>query len=358
MARPAGSLIIDRRLLIIPAMSLRIIDANLNRAREGLRTCEEYARLALGDAHVASAIKEARRALQACTDAIGLERLLAARDVARDPGTRPQADDVTRGSGRDVALAGIKRAQEALRVVEEFSQLENRQAAAAAAQCRYLAYGIEQQVFVAAPRRTKLRDNPVMVIFTRDACRGRWQDTLDALLHAGAGLFQLREKTAGARELAEFAAEFVERAPGACVIINDRADVAALHGDGVHVGQGDLAAGDARRVAGAAALVGVSTHSVTEALRAEAEGADYIGAGAVFPTVTKEVNSVAGAGLISEVTPRVGIPVYAIGGITPDNVGELVSAGATRAAVCGSILQAEDPGKVYAALRDRLGEAR
>ena len=344
--------------MIIPAMSLRIIDANLNRAREGLRTCEEYARLALGDARVAAAIKDARRALQVCTDAVGLERLLAARDVPGDAGTRPEADDVHRGGGRDIALAGIKRAQEALRVVEEFSQLENRDAAAAAAQCRYVAYNIEQQVFVAAPRRKKLRDNTVMVIFTRSACKAGWQDTLDALLQSGAGLFQLREKTAGARELAEFAAEFVERAPGACVIINDRADVAALHGDGVHVGQDDLLASQARRVAGAAALVGVSTHSVTEALRAEADGADYIGAGAMFPTVTKDVHSVAGAGLISEVTGRVGIPVYAIGGITPDNVGELVRAGATRAAVCGAILQAADPGKAYAALRDRLGEAR
>jgi thiamine-phosphate pyrophosphorylase len=255
-----------------------------------------------------------------------------------------------------VAIAGIKRAQEALRVVEEFSQLENPAAAAAAARARYAAYEAEQQLFVAAPRRVAAAAARVMVVFTRGVCANPWKDVLADLTAAGANLFQLREKQAGAREFAEFAHEFSELAPGACVIINDRADIAALVGDGVHLGQQDLTVAEARQVAGPAALVGVSTHDVTEALRAESDGADYIGAGAMFHTGTKEVQSVAGSGLVSQVTARVGIPVFPIGGITPDNVNELVRAGATRVAVCSALLKAAKPGKTYTALLGKIGE--
>ncbi len=336
--------------------TLRILDANLNRAREGLRTCEEYARLALNDARAADGLKAVRRAVQSCSDALGTQRLLAARDIEGDVGRRPDADDVLRRSPREVAVAGIKRAQEALRVIEEFSQLENREAAGHAAGARYAAYEAEQQLFVAAPRRVAVREARVMVIFTRSACAQPWKDVLAALTAAGANLFQLREKHAEAREFAEFAHEFSELTPGACVIINDRADIAALTGDGVHLGQQDLSVAKARKVAGPAALIGVSTHDVTEALRAESDGADYIGAGAMFHTGTKEVQSVAGSGLISQVTPRVGIPVFPIGGITPDNVNELVRAGATRAAVCSALLKSERPGATYTALLDKLGE--
>src|SRR5690606_5723211 len=141
---------------------------------------------------------------------LGSRRLLAARDIRGDVGARPQADDVTRAGPADVALAGIKRAQEALRVIEEFSQLESRAAAAAAARARYAAYEAEQQLFVAAPRRALLRANPVMVVFTRALCARPWREVLQELLGAGAKLFQLREKQAEARELAEFAAEFIE----------------------------------------------------------------------------------------------------------------------------------------------------
>lgn len=338
--------------------TLRILDANLNRAREGLRTCEEYARLALNDARSAQAVKSARRAVAACSDLLGLERLLSARNVGADPGIQPEAADVARGTPKDIALAGIKRAQEALRVVEEFSQLENAQAAAAAAKARYAAYEAEQQLFVAAPRRQLVRSSPLMVIFTRSMCRRAWPETLSALYQAGARLYQLREKEASAREFAEFAAAFTEQAPDACVIINDRADVAALHGAGVHVGQADLAPDDARRVAGPAAIVGVSTHDVTEALRAEAQGADYIGLGAMFETGTKVVQSHIGPAAISAVAARVSIPVFAIGGITPENVKQIAGAGGRQAAVSSALLGAVQPAEVFRLLLAGLGEGR
>lgn len=338
-------------------MSLRILDANLNRAREGLRTSEEFARLALNDARAANSVKHVRRLVAQASELLGLERLLSARNVAADPGLRPEADDVNRGNEHDIAKAAIKRAQEALRVIEEFSQLESPQAAALAAKARYAAYEAEQQLFVAAPRRTVLHSSPVMVVFTRDLCKAPWQKVLRQLLDAGARLFQLREKRASAREFAEFAQSFTELAHDACVIINDRADIAAMHGAGVHVGQDDLDPVQARKVAGPCAVVGVSTHNVTEALRAQQAGADYIGLGAMFETRTKEVQSKAGPALISQVQPGVNLPVFAIGGITPGNVGQIRQAGGTRAAVCGALLSADQPGAVYTALCAALGES-
>ena len=336
-------------------MSLRIIDVNLNRAREGLRTAEEYARLVLNDAVAAQALKDVRKHVQACSEALG-PALLAARDIEGDVGTRPQADDVARGSDRDVAMAGLKRAQEALRVIEEFAQLHSPTAAAASAQARYAAYGAEQLLFVAGTRKAALA-SPVMVVFNNMARRDDWHDVLGSLLGAGARLFQLREKDLAARDFAAHAEAFLStaRPHGAVVVINDRADVAAAIGaDGVHLGQDDLAVAQARSIVGPGAIIGVSTHDAAEAGDAEQSGADYLGLGAMFHTDTKKVQSMAGPSAVS--TVQCNLPVFCIGGITRDNVSELVGQGARHIAVASALLNAADPGAEYQALLEALGE--
>jgi thiamine-phosphate pyrophosphorylase len=338
-------------------MSLRVIDANLNRAREGLRTAEEYARLVLDDAASAQMLKDARRHVQACADAFGPE-LLAARDIQNDVGARPEADDVSRGSERDVALAGIKRTQEALRVIEEFAQLHSPTAAAAAAKARYGAYAAEQQLFINAPRRALLRESPVMAIFSGACTRDDWLDVLKSLLGAGCRLFQLREKTRTTREFLRFAEAILDAASNydALTLINDRADLAAATGaQGVHLGQQDLPLPDARRLLGPSALIGVSTHNLEEAQEAEQIGADYVGLGAMFHTDTKKVQLQTGPKVVSQVQPEIHIPVFCIGGITPANVGELVGHGARHIAVSSALFNAPDPGAEYKALCKALG---
>jgi len=332
---------------------LRILDANLNRAREGLRTAEEYARLYVADARAAATLKAVRRGVQTLADSLGTLPLLKHRDVEHDPGTRPDADDVERGSPADVALAGLKRAQEALRALEEYAQLVRPQASALAASARYQAYQAEQQLFVAAPTRVKLAAQPVMVVFTRSVCVGDWRETLQMLVDAGCGLFQLREKETDSRELLAFAREFRQLAPDALMIVNDRADVARLAGaDGVHLGQDDLPVGDARELLGPAALIGVSTHNREEAAAAAELGADYIGLGAMFETGTKQVQHKGGPNLIAQV--RVPLPVFAIGGVTADNIPELTMRGARHVAVCSAILRAERPDHAWQACVDAL----
>jgi thiamine-phosphate pyrophosphorylase len=347
--------------------ALRILDANLNRAREGLRTAEEYARLGLDDGKACGLLRELRSLLQQFVESQpGLAaRLLEARDVERDVGTRP-GGGAQRGSLEDMARAGIKRAQEALRVVEETAQVIAPQSAPLAARMRYGAYLAEQELFVAAPRRNRLRDSTVMVVFTRALCLRDWRETLRALVGAGAGLFQLREKEAPAGELHEFAAQFRELAGACTIIINDRADVAAAVGaDGVHIGQQDLPVQAARRVIGPGRLVGVSTHDAAEAIAATKAGADYIGLGAMFPTASKNVQSFASPQVVRDVLgeqdslnllgePR--LPVFCIGGVAPGNVAQLRKIGVRQVAAGAAILGAADPAAAFRQMVDALAE--
>lgn len=337
--------------------SLRILDANLNRAREGLRTAEEYARLALEDGHSTELLKGARHLLQELleSDPPLAARLLQARNVEGDIGARPEGDACRPGLA-DVARAGIKRAQEALRVVEETAQAVASHLAPRAARARYLAYMAEQQLFSAAPLRRLLRESPVMVIFTRAQCRAPWRDTLAALTGAGAALFQLREKDAAAADFLAFAAEARHLAPGAAFLVNDRADIArAVEAAGVHVGQQDLPVHAARDVVGPGRLVGASTHGLDEALAAARAGADYIGLGAMFPTGSKKIESYATPDVVREVLQTVRMPVFCIGGVTPENAAGLRELGVKQVAAGAAILGATDPAAAFRALCEKLG---
>lgn len=339
---------------------LRILDANLNRAREGLRTAEEFARFVVNDSAALDSLKKVRRGLEKVMAALGpaAPSLLAARDVEGDIGVEPQANAERRTSA-DVAQAGIKRAQEALRVIEEYSHLVAKEAASLAAQARYALYEAEQRLFANAPNPlvARLAKEPLMVIITRRMCHTSWRTLLEELLDAGARAFQLREKRLSARDFTHYAQQFMERArrKDALTIINDRADVAFAAGaDGVHLGQDDLPLVAARRMLGKGALIGLSCHTLEEARAAVAAGADYIGLGAMFDTRTKVVTKMAGPALLGEVVPQVNVPVFAIGGIKAGNVGELGKAGAKHAAVCSAIIRSRTPGKAWRELVDAL----
>lgn len=129
---------------------------------------------------------------------------------------------------------------------------------------------------------------------------------------------------------------------GACLIINDHADIAAsVDAEGVHLGQQDLPVKEARKIIGHDRIIGVSTHSLSEALRAEAEGADYIGFGPVMPTGTKDAGAPKGTGMLDKIRSRVNIPVVAIGGINLENLDPVLSSGAHAVAVASGILKGD-----------------
>ena len=181
-----------------------------------------------------------------------------------------------------------------------------------------------------------------------------------AAIRGGADAIQLRDKTGPARALRELAQRLlaVTRPAGIPLLINDRADIAlAADADGVHLGQDDLPLADARRLLGPERLIGCSTHSLEQALAAEAEGADYIGCGPVFPTPTKPDAGSVGTELIAAVAARVRIPVVCIGGIETGNLKQVVAAGAACVAVVRAVCRAADPEAAARQLKRQLTQS-
>ena len=170
-------------------------------------------------------------------------------------------------------------------------------------------------------------------------------DQIAAAIDGGAGIVQLREKHLDHEAFLREARRFVAlcREKGVVSIINDAVDIAAAVGaEGVHVGQSDLAAGRAREVLGPDKLIGVSAHSVEEALAAWAAGADYLGVGAAFVTGTKADAAPISRDTIRAITAAVDIPVVAIGGISRDNITELAGCGLDGVAVVSALFAQKD----------------
>jgi len=171
---------------------------------------------------------------------------------------------------------------------------------------------------------------------------------VDSALSAGAPTIQVRSKEAGAAELLALADRLAARirAAGALLIINDRLDVAlAVGADGVHLGPDDLPVSAARQAAPDGFLIGYSTAEPADARRAVAEGASYLGCGAVYGTVNKvDAGDAIGPDGLRRVVAAVDVPVVGIGGITPARVEEVASTGAAGCAVIGAIMESWDPG--------------
>jgi thiamine-phosphate pyrophosphorylase len=180
---------------------------------------------------------------------------------------------------------------------------------------------------------------------------------LDAALRGGVDVVQLRDKELPDDELLRAAEPFRRAcdAHGALFVLNDRADlVAACGADGVHVGQADTSAAEARSAVGPDRIVGLSIE--TEAQLDAIAGADYLGVGAVFATPTKKESPAGGLELVRAAAARVTIPWFAIGGIELANVVEVAAAGAPGVAVVRAIRDADDPEAAARALRAALGE--
>ncbi len=336
----------------------RILDANLNRAREAIRVAEEYARFSLNDPRLAAGAKGLRSELQAVVEALPSAELLAARDTTGDVGTEiTSATEGVRPSSSSVAVAACKRLSEALRAIEEYSKVVSPASAAAAERLRYKSYVFEQQLIGRANRLGRFRRARLYVLLTTELCKGDPVMVAHAALAGGADCLQLREKSLPDRQLLELARRLrgLTIQSEALLVINDRPDIAVMvDADGVHVGQDDLPVAAVRAVVGGDRLVGLSTHSIEQARNAVAAGADYIGVGPMFPTPTKAAGPIRGPGFVKEVAAEIEIPHVAIGGVTAANVSELTAAGCRCVAVCQAVIAADDPKAAARAIRDRM----
>jgi len=162
---------------------------------------------------------------------------------------------------------------------------------------------------------------------------------------AGVRFFQYRDKKGTRKSIYETSVRLAGMAAQAkaCFVVNDHADIAAAAGsDGVHLGQDDLPIEFARKLLGNDKLIGISTHSLEQAMAAEAAGADYIGFGPVFKTSTKDAGTTQGIRSLAVVRNSIAIPVIAIGGINQANVEFVLRAGADGAAVISAVLSTGD----------------
>ena len=187
-------------------------------------------------------------------------------------------------------------------------------------------------------------------------------EVVRAAIRGGVSCVQLREKGCSTREFMDEARllKALLAGTGVPLFINDRLDVAlAVGADGVHLGQNDLAIADARRLVGNRMIIGISAESVADAVRAEAEGADYIGASPVFTTPTKtDTAPPLGLSGLRAIRRAVQLPLVAIGGIDADNAAQVLRAGADGLAVVSAIVSAPCPRTAAAAIRQQIETTR
>lgn len=325
----------------------RILDVNFNRAREALRVLDDYARFVLGDAFLTKLVKDMRHALAAASDSLPPGLLLSARETQHDIGTSlSAAGEYERGSPAQVASVNLKRLQESLRSLEEFGKVVSAELGRTLESLRYGVYTLERALVLGGDSRQRLADARLYVLLTGSQCVAATDWTLEQAALGGATVFQLREKSLSDAQLLNRARQMRQwtRKAGVLFVVNDRPDIARLcEADGVHLGQDDLSVKDARRILGHGPLIGVSTHSLEQVRKAVLDGADYLGVGPTFPSPTKSFAEFPGLEFVRAAFAETSLPAFALGGITPANIGEVVAAGARGVAVSSAVTTADDP---------------
>jgi len=198
------------------------------------------------------------------------------------------------------------------------------------------------------------------LIIDRRLCQGlSLGEAVARAVASGVNVVQLREKDLAAAQLVPLADRLRAITQGkALLIVNSRLDVALLCGaDGVHLPERGPSVAATRRLAGDGFIIGRSVHSAEEAVKAQEEGADYVQVGAIFPTRSHPGLPAAGLALLKGVAARVAIPIVAVGGITAENVGQVMQAGARGAAVISAVLGSPSPGAAARRLAEAMVEA-
>lgn len=327
---------------------LRIIDANINRLGEGLRVLEELARMTLNDTILTQKLKDIRHEA-VITDAELRKKLLQARDAVGDVGSGMDVPgEAKRGDASEVITANSRRAQESLRVLEEIAKSPGMPLDAEKyRKARFELYTIEKELLSRILRREKVkRLAGLYVVIDTEWLKGRKPSELAIqAIRGGANVIQLRCKERSIKEFLSIAKDLKKICSENDIlfIVNDSLEVALVAGaDGLHVGQEDLPVAAARKLLPIDAIVGCSVSTIDEAKAAADDGADYLGVGAIFATATKESVEVVGPGRLKEIKKAVDLPIVAIGGINKENLGEVMKAGASAAAVISVVLGATD----------------
>lgn len=336
----------------------RVLDANYNRCLEGLRVLEDHARFERENLALATDLKNLRHEIAISFPDSLFGRLHAMRDSRGDIGRAIEAaDEYSRPDSVALVRANAARVKQALRTLEEYSKTISGSLGHRFETARYRFYSLEMLLDRHAPRREQLLSAQLYVLVDAGSSTPAFVKRMTELVAARPDVIQLRDKTLDDRTLLERARLLVPiaQANGVLVIINDRADLCVLaDADGVHVGQEELSVADARRIVGPDRIIGVSTHAIDQARQAEADGADYLGAGPTFPSGTKQFEAFPGLDYLREVASQITTPAFAIGGIEPERVNDVFATGLRRIAVSGCVARAEHPAAAIEQLRQQI----
>ncbi len=321
----------------------QIIDANLDRAREGLRVLEDWARFGLGDNDYVTRIKNFRQIL-------GKNHL----DIYKE--TRNHIEDQSKGlthfeqfnrtTPAQIISSNAGRVQEALRVVEEFSRLHNHELSKIASEIRYEIYTLEIDLLSLSKFKKSeeiLKENDLYVI---TAQRENLLEIIEEILIAGVKIIQYRFKQGTDKDHLREAIQIKNlcKRYNSLFIINDRIDIAlASNADGIHLGKDDLDLKTARKLLGYSKIIGISANNEIDISNALKDGCDYIGIGPVFETATKKEKKPLGIEKIKNLTKDLNIPWFIIGGVTKNNISYLKSNGFKKVALVSQIMNSEDP---------------
>lgn len=373
--------------ILFSEKELDIIDANIDRAREGIRVCEDIVRFVLEDKKLMNALKEQRHS---CTKALqnsGITplQLFNARKKRKDIGQKTFSEgEKTRKTQEDLLLANFTRTQESFRVLEELFKKSNPKTAFQFKQLRFKNYELQNEVMLSYERNKKIKQfeevklYPVLTLEKESA--KTYLKISKQLISAGVNILQLRPHALSDKKFLSIAKKLRELTAKKKIlfIIDNRADIAAaVNADGVHLGQADMSVKECRKIIGFDKLIGKSTHSKKQINAAVKEEPDYISTGPVFHTESVPYK-IAGLKIIShakkqkitaaknQIIPstakqkipfakklkissarkkKLEIPFVAVGGINESNIKQVKRKGAERVAVITALTKAKNPAK-------------
>ena len=345
----------------------RILDANANRAEEGMRVLEDCVRFGRDDPFLSGQLKQLRHQLAEALQLLPRQDFLLARDTQGDVGTTIIASgEYDRSSLAEIIEANMRRVQQSLRCLEEYSKPVSADVAHRLEQIRYQSYDLHRALATSERGRQRLVDSRLIVIVDTADSDQELRRECEELAAAGVDVIQLRDKHAEDRLLLHRAGVIrslldqrrASRSRVPLFIINDRPDLARLsRADGVHLGQDDMTVVEARKIVGTTALVGVSTHTMEQARKGVLDGANYLGCGPTFPGQTKQFDSFPGLAFLEQVSAEIRLPAFAIGGITLENLDEVLESGLQRVAVAGAVARSDAPADAARRFQDRLSAA-
>lgn len=322
----------------------RILDANINRASEGIRVIEDISRFIFNDEVFTGKLKELRHKTRKIIEYLD-DSMIKSRDAVNDTGKIISRNTTLdrKSSEKQIMVSNFKRVQEAFRSIEEMLKPLDNEMSKKYEILRFETYDLEKRCLNILAKQLP---EGIYCITSEKHSNGRSNiEVVRQMIDAGIKIIQYREKAKIPKEMLSECKEIrkLTKNSGTCFIVNDHVDIAlAVDADGVHIGQDDLPFTDIRKIA-KDMIIGVSTHSPEQALKACQEGADYIGVGPIFHTDTKEdVCAPVGLGYLEWVTENINIPFVAIGGIKKHNIHEVVKRGAKLIALVTEIVSAAD----------------